>query len=414
MPAIYSWHFAGKARGGGAAGGGSFTPPYDLPTSGNVVAIGVTGATSGSFYSTRPTSGVNGEMTGANFAYAVFNCYGAGDVLEDYSEGGAYVVCQSGGHGCPANVGASIFDFTDAQFKRKDPHTSHGGTDYYRTTDYSPAETSGSPLYEITGSAGIPTPAHIQTQQLRVPSSVDGSTLGSMIQVGRCAVTSNSGVNSGWAYKFDMSTGLYDQISTNAASNTQIHASAVFDEARNRYWFCSGEQNIENSVQYLDCSDWTFKTTATHTIVYNGHDQGSLFMYEGLLCRFGTDLDIYVFDPDDAATGWILPGGGATGTPPTDRLNRWAYFPSSDKFYYRGSTNSDAVLHRLTPGANPKTNAWAFDTVTLGSSLPRSTLDGDPGDQASHYGCLVYVPSIQRLAWIPGGDEQVYLIHPGS
>jgi hypothetical protein len=391
----------------------TWAPPYSLPTSGQVVAIGTTvGATS--FYGTAPTSPTNGTMSGANWSYAVFNNYGGGDVIESYSQGGAYAVACSGGHGVPANVGASIFDFTDAAWKRKDPAATHGGLTYYRTADYSTGETSGSPFpYNINGSNGIPAPCHTQTQQCQVPASVDGSALGSMIQIGRVAMCTES-VSSGYIHKFDLSTGIHTRVTSTALANTQVHASAIFDSTRSRWWFCSGEENIRNSLQYLDASDWTIKTTTpTFPFVYNAHYQGSLFMHQGLLCRFGTDLGIYIFDPDNVAAGWVKPP--VTGTAPSGYLNRWAYYPPNGKFYYRSSTSTSAVINRLTPpSSSPKTNTWTFDTVTLGSSMPRTTLDGDPGDSAEHYTCLVYVPSIQRLAWIPGGNALVYLIHPGA
>jgi hypothetical protein len=420
MPAIYSWHFAGKAGGGGAAAeeGGSFTPPYSLPTSGNVVAIGTTGGSAGSFYATNPTSGVNGTMTDANWSYAVFNNYGGGDILEGMTEGGVYAVVGSGGHGVPANVGMSYFDYTDAEWKRKDPHATHDGTDFYRSTDYTTSEmddAGGSPpYYELDGSSGIPAPCHIQSNCLAIEPSVDGSSLGSMIQMMRTAMATTA-VNGVWAYAFDASTGLYTRKSTNSSTRFPVHGSSIFDATRNRYWNCGGTENTFNTVEYLDCADWTFKNTSTFTITTNDQEQGCVFMYEGLLLRHGNNDSLMCYDPDAPSAGWIeltISSGSLTGL---SRLNRWIYYPPNGKFYWRSSTASDAVLYRLTPPASsPKTNGWTVDTVTLGSSMPRSTLDGDPGDQAEHYTCLQYVPSIQRLSWIPGGDEQVYLIHPGS
>lgn len=390
----------------------SWTPPYALPSSGQVVAIG-SASGAGSFYNTAPTSPTNGTMSGANWSYAVFNNYGGGDVVEEYSQGGAYVVSGSGGHGVPANVGASIFDFTDATWKRKDPAATHGSLTYYRTADYNPGETTGSPHYEITGSNGIPAPAHVQSQQLRwVPAAGSGS-LGGTIQIARAAILTDAS-SAMYAYTFDLSSGLWVRRSTNGSNRALYHASAVYDAARNRYWHLGGNENIFNTVEYLDITDWTFKQTASFGFTQNDQEQGSAFMYQGLLLRHGAPGSLMCFDPDNVAGGWsqlTVTGGPLPGS----HLNRWVYYPPNGKFYKRESTNANGVLNRLTPPAsNPKTNPWTVDTVTLGSSMPRTTLDGDPGDQAQHYCCLVYVPSIQRLAWIPGGQNQVYLIHPGS
>jgi hypothetical protein len=80
-----------------------------VPAIGQAVAIGVNTADS-----IRPAAYSSYSQ---NWAYSLFNSYGTGTFVPDYSPAGAFVIAGSGGHNSPANVDAAIFDFTDARWK---------------------------------------------------------------------------------------------------------------------------------------------------------------------------------------------------------------------------------------------------------------------------------------------------------
>jgi hypothetical protein len=68
------------------------------------------------------------------------------------------------------------------------------------------------------------------------------------------------------------------------------------------------------------------------------------------------------------------------------------------------------TLSRITPPADPKAGNWVVDEVNVsGDTLPARY--GHPND-VPHYERLINVPTLDRLAWIPGGNEDVYLIYP--
>src|SRR5262245_62948726 len=89
--------------------------PYSTPASGQAVLIGTNTAND-----IRPA-----WHNSSGWRYSLFAGYGGGCYAPDYSSGGAYVIAGTGGHRVPANLGAAVFDFADATWKRID--SSNGG-----------------------------------------------------------------------------------------------------------------------------------------------------------------------------------------------------------------------------------------------------------------------------------------------
>lgn len=371
-----------------------WAPGYALPGPGETLNIGMTNA---------PADINPAAMTDAEWHYALFGSFGGGVLVQDYSLGGGWVQAGSGGHNHPSNIGAIIADFTDRTWKRLDPQ---GGA--YRGGGYAVAETSGSPQYEITGSSGVPAPAHPYHNQIALPASMGGGTKGSVLYVTRTAVCSEA-VDSPRAHRMDLASGVWSQYSTNGSAWTTFEATAVLDAARSRAWMMVNNQHSREEVVFLNLSTGAFGLSASFSFPDSDCITGFNFMHAGLVMRHGINNKLFYFDPDDDTSGinavtlsGTLPGGNDN--------NPFTYFPPTGKFYKLPITGG-TTLYRLTPPAtSPKTNTWTVDTITVSPSLPTA----DPGiGTTSQTTRWFYVPALQRLAWIPGGAA-VHLVYPGS
>ena len=125
-----------------------------------------------------------------NWAYSLFQSFGTGTFVPDYSGAGAYVIAATGGHRVTPIVDAVVFDFSDATWKR----VANANGIAPRDTDYTTAETTGSPYYEIPGAkAGqIPAPPHLYGLASYIPASKGGGTRGSYLKMGSPAATVES------------------------------------------------------------------------------------------------------------------------------------------------------------------------------------------------------------------------------
>ena len=152
-----------------------------------------------------------------NWAYSLFNSYGTGAFVPDYSFAGAFVIAGSGGHQSPGNVDAAIFDFADAQWKRR----ANANGVVPREADYSVSETTGAPYYELrSATAGqIPTPAHLYQSTVYIPSSLGGGAKGSYLMMGGSASARESHQGSG-IHRMDLNTGLWSRVSNDTLTCT--------------------------------------------------------------------------------------------------------------------------------------------------------------------------------------------------
>ena len=382
------------------AGGGPFTPPYSLPGAGQTLAIGTNTA-----YSITPPN-----MSQGNWSYSLFNNFGGGCFVASYSQGGAFVWAGTGGHGVPANVGAGIFDFQDATWKRRDPPASQGGTTFYSNADYSVGDTTGANHYEINGSNGIPTPAHTYGSLSEIPTAFGGGPKGSVINTQRGALTAQSVGNANTTqHKINLDTGLW----TRASSLSGLYGAAgalgfcALDVPRSRIWILNAAMNIEDNVAYYDLTDGQSKQTPTTNII-NDAAQGACWMHAGYLFRQGLNGKLFAFNPATNLWSQMTLSGSVP------QQEAFAYYPTTGNFYYVDD-NAGSTLTRLIPPSNPAqllTGTWTVNTVTVSPALPARTSDGGSGPV--HYNNFFYVPSIQRLAWVPGGGAQVYLVNPAT
>jgi hypothetical protein len=340
-----------------------------------------------------------------------------GGLVEDYSEHGAFVIANTGGHQAPTNVGGFAFDFSTARFEILTPQNT--GYTWYRQTDYFLAETSGSPWFEITGSGGIPTPPHPYDDAVVLPTASGGGTKGSIVYPKRMAITQTS-EECYRSHRFDLDSKLWSRFSTDSVGNAaragsiDFNGSCVLDDTRNVIWVTHGANDLRD-MQYLDLSDGLYKLTAQSTFFPSSDVAvGYMFMFQGLIFKQaanGSEGRLYCYDADDTTTGWFRITTSGTTLPTEGTANKWAYVPSKDKFYklpYGGGTS----MFRLTPPSGwqgtpslLKSGTWVCDTVSISPSVPASA---PPGHTQSRF---FYVPALGCLAWIPGNTgDGVYLI----
>lgn len=366
-----------------------WVPPYSLPSSGQVVAIGTN-----TLESTAPSG-----WTGAEWNYAYCGAYGGGAFVPTYSQGGAYVMAASGGHGAPSSVDGLLFDFEDATWKHL-PNANGVPLKTEGAKQYLDAEGNGSPYHEVLGTQ-VPIPGHPYCKAVYLPLGSQGS----FVYFGRIGLYDHGQAGSAATHRFDLASRTWSRLTADASATriASFESDSVYDAARNRIWgFPTDIPTYQNQV-YLDLSDGTTKTTA-------GHDwpaaalQGACrtWLHDGLIIRQGTGATLWYFDPDDAATGWVQ--CNVSGTLPSSALKFERF--GSGAYYWIDNTGGN-TLTKLTPPANPKTGTWVVGSVTLtGPTMPAFA------QTTSHYNRLVYVPAINCLAWLPGGANSVYLMRP--
>ena len=371
--------------------------PYALPAVGQAVAIGVN-----TVEAIRPPG-----LSSWNWAYSLFNSYGSGAFVPDYSFAGAFVIAGSGGHASPPNVDAAIFDFADAQWKRR----ANANGVVPREADYSVSETTGAPYYELrSATAGqIPTPAHLFQSAVYVPASLGGGAKGSYLKMGGSASAKESEQGSG-IHRMDLDTGLWSRVTDDTLAIASPVGSAVFDPVTKRYYFVHTAFHLENSAGYLDATDWRVKRTPTFQYPAGLPGYGTVFLdpVRRLLIAQRNGFPLRALDLNNFAAGWVVLN--MSGAQPAESENRWVFYEPDGRFYTRGNKAGQALSRLTPPTGDWKTGAWTYSTVTVGgAALPdHTTTGGDIG----HYGTLFYVPYLQSMAWIAGESSNVILLKP--
>lgn len=405
---------AAATAGARAAASFEWAPSYSLPAPGEIDII----ATEWLDNALAPHSGsIPGTF---NWEYSLFNSYGVGVLVEDYSPGGGFVWAGTGGHDHPDILGAIVFDFSDLTAVYL-PHTNQGRQFSTYTNSYGlrDAESTGAPWHEVIdsvdGNEAVPRPGHPYQQMAPMPSALGGGSKGSIIYVGRAGIGEGGQLSAQRVHRFDLASARWSRISTATLARADTEGSVSYDAARGRYWHtCAGgnfAQSGYQDVEYLDATDWTVKYLSTGSSWPSsniGQNAARSFVYGGLLFLQGLSNTLYAFDPDNNTAGWqaVNISGNLLS-----RYDRWCYYPPTGKFYTIGQDGG--TLTRITPpSGNLISNAWTVDTVTLDASLPALTRSGDGSNNTQgHWGLLFYVPSIQRMAWIPDGST-ICLLNP--
>lgn len=348
-------------------------------------------------------------LSSGDWQYALFESYGGGTFVEDYSSAGAYVIANTGGHRHPPNVGAAIFDFSAARWSRLDP----AGGALMRSADFDRSELSGSPDWEIAV-GGVapetPAPSHTYMNVLPLPSRFGGGARGSALVVIRTAVSTNP-VGSQRSFRLDLSSGDWSRYSQNTlgdvVSNARSgpEAPSALDSINGRYYQLPQQPHDVQQLGYLDVADRRWHGTPTFNWPPTGPPGPGAFIDEArrlLIVQSGSSL-LRAFDLDDLASG---PHAlQLNGTMPGDE-SRWELNPADGSFYAYPGTGR--ALYKLTPPQqSPLTQAWTVQTVAIRDSFPEDT-DG----RTRHYTRFFYVPALGCFGWVADATSPVALVTP--
>jgi hypothetical protein len=366
---------------------------YALPAPGESLSLTLTNTID----SVAPTA--SGWTTGA-LRDSAFNQYGGGSFVPLYSTAGAWVHAGSGGHNGPDNLGATVFDFTTATWSYL---FNANGVALKSTPPYSwneNTESNGAPWYEFPGT-NVPLPGHTYGNHVYAPLGAKGSIV--LIARGACGIGATSVTTS---HRFDLETRTWSRLSTGASGRSPIDSDGVYDGARNRIWFITGDQHIYTNARYLDLADGVFKNSAdgpSPSSVLSGYER--VMLHDTYLIK-NEGSTLWLFDPDLASAGWVQLT--VTGTLPNGGACRWARYSNGNWYAFNGFTTSNTII-KIVPPANPKTGTWACSPITLsGPALPLW------GTSPNHYSRFFYVPAIDCLAWISGVGDTIIIMKPGS
>jgi hypothetical protein len=375
--------------------------PYTLPAIGQAVAIG-----SNTADSIRPP-GYRSDL----WAYTLFQCFGAGVFVRDYSDSGAFVIAGSGGHNCPPNVDAAIFDFSDATWKLQQ----NANGIVARPNDYTAAETNGAPYYELSAATvgQPPAPAHLVQSNESIAPALAGGAKGSYLMLRGTATALESRQAEG-VHRMDLATGMWSRVTNDTFSYayTSPVATAVFDPQTKRYYLIHDAFHAQNYLLYLDATDWHVKKTPTYPYAAGqqgrGYQTTFLDPVRRLLISQRRGFPLRALDLGNIPGGWVQLN--VTGSQPDEFENRWAFYEPDGRFYTRGNTSGQTLTRLTPPTGDWKTGTWSYTNVTIaGATLPNFT---NTGGTNAHYGTFFYVPALKSLAWISGESNKVILLKP--
>jgi hypothetical protein len=309
---------ATRARRLPPAGGGGWTPPYTLPSSGQAVALGA----ANSAMSVNPV-----DLSDTDFNYSLFESFGGGCYVEDYSAGGGYVLCSCGGHAHPDFTSGVVFDFEVGAWVRIDNSQSTGNSQPgYTRSQIDLAEG------ELNGFTTVPAPAHPYSNFLPLSTARGGGTKGSVVRVIGQAMTQEP-AGTFRSHRFDLATGVWTRYSTNkgdAVTNASYflpECPTAYDPNTGRYYQCPSEIHNTQAIPYVDPTDQTWKSFGSWDWPSNRGGENRMAFFDPvrnivIVQRGGALLvGLEIANP---SLGWrdlnisgTLPGGE----------NRWDYYP---------------------------------------------------------------------------------------
>lgn len=373
------------------AGGRWANIPYPVPSHGSASAIGLNTASD-------IVPGDGWTTTGWN--YSLFNSFGGGAFLSNFSDYGAYVLAGTGGHAHPDNPGAVVFDFEDALWKRLD--NANGVNRKSNNNSFDVAETNGQPYYELTGTE-VPAPPHPYANLIAIPDGAKGR----VAYITRAAACTES-VNSTASHQLDLNTLLWSRLTENHYTRgVRVESDSVYDAQRNCVWHIPTNQHEFKSVAYLDLLDGQWKTTAWSSGFPSSSvgGIGRCVLVNGFIVKNCGSGGLWLFDPYLPESGWVECAVSGALPAPGNRIVEY-----SDGNFYSLPNAGGNILTRIATPNDLKTGTWVIDAVEIGGpTIPSKT---SAGGFTNHYSLLCYVPRIDCLSWLPGEGNSVYLIKP--
>lgn len=373
----------------------SWSPPYSLPTAGNAVLIG--------------TNTQDDIKPGAwNSTNLVNSCwgYGAGCLVPDYGDAGAYVIAGTGGHNTPPCVGAFIFDFGTATWSRLD----NGNDLSWQTADYIAAALTDAEVTSATGN--MPAPNHTYTHCLPLSAAQCGNSNGGVLMSNVYAADVDAGTASTRAYKLDLDTGAWSRYTTNKASDVVTAGTGwanqkpvVHDPIGDYVYMAPSDLAYATSIARFPAAGGAWSAVGGYDWPAN-HEGGPL-LHAGLFVVVGTTA-MKALDLSSPASGWQ--SLTVSGSLPTadGGWPRWHQY-SDGNFYARKRADGATIYRIVPPATSPLSNAWSVSTQSIGGA----TFPADAGT-VSQYDRMPYVPAIDCLAYFPGPATAVVLFRPSA
>jgi hypothetical protein len=365
--------------------------PYSIPSSGAAVAINTNTA-----QDIRPSS-----HTSDDWLYCNFQQYGGGTFVEDYSDGGAYVIAGSGGHTGPGYTGALIFDFADAAWKRKDNSNGIANSSAAISSGY-----DGEGELTAATSGNIPAPYHPYALMHALSVANGGGTKGSIVCAYRVSATTGATTYMR-SMQLDLDTGLWERFSTNGVNqgggSYGDNCSSAYDPTENCLYALPSQIHAAQNFGKLPIGSPTWTTVGGYDWPSDRGQSRNCFVHDAarkLVAGTGSG-GLRSLDLTSPSSGWV--DQTVTGTLPAHDFT-WAYYPTNGKWYTRGDTGS---VYELT---STGTNTWTVTTT----SFTGATLANAPsrGNGALHNTRFFYVPAIDCLAWIPSDVDDVVIMKP--
>jgi hypothetical protein len=228
-----------------------------------------------------------------------------------------------------------------------------------------------------------------------------------------------------YAYKIDLTTGLWSRFSTNARSSLGANGTrsfgegwAVHDPLTGRVYACGGSIAGQTALPYVDLATGAWSSIPRTGSDLNGLDQRTVFIdqprnqmvMKAIVEPYfqGTPAmppGLYAIDLTTGAGPTALPLSGSLPT----HDNRWDLNPADGCWYTYAGDGSNQI-DKLTPPASAGA-PWTCSKVTVtGASLPPRSNDSTAGN--AHYTRFFYVPKLACFAWVAGVETKVALIKP--
>lgn len=392
------------------------TVPYALPAVGAAKAIETISGGDSGFQSVRPSN-----FSASQFAYSLFNSFGSGVVVRDYSTTGAYVIASTGGHNHPDVVDAVGFDFaTGAWFRLANANGAPNLPDAYDEG----TNATGTPWYEANGTQ-VPAPPHPYSCLVEIPAAYGGGSKGSVAYGVRGAVTSGASF-APTSHRFDLASRTWSRLSSASGGSLFVSTNAevrcVFDPVTLRLYVIPSNYHNYNSLPYVNTSTNAWASSATFS---NPPDFGT----DGCGTYPGAVLDparrlilrtlqrkIRALDLNNIGAGWqLLTLSNATALPDIPLGNsELCYHQANDAFYLMPGSGGSTIYKIKPPSTSPLTNAWVCSSQTLSGDTVYAHGDsaGDTGNGGGGYKTLQYVPALQMLSWCAGGTVGTGLVFP--
>ena len=239
-----------------------------------------------------------------------------------------------------------------------------------------------------------------------------GGSRGSALLLRAQAAGASSNHGSGYAHRFDLSTGLWTRQSTNTAIGRSRYRTACYDRATNRYYMIRQLLHESGNLDYLDGADWTWKTVGIGRPAADG-DIKSAFIDDSrrLLIMQTSTGKLRAIDLNDRRSGPVTLR--TVGNLPPHNQSQWHLYSGRWLLVHiRGQRRQRPLQDRATGGES----ADGYVDRKHGRDRRGQPCHRNPPKRSKAAPCIThrffYVRPIGCFAWIAGGSNKVAILKP--